>query len=276
MARDPSRAILVGARFLAAVPARFTKREVFVIRRLTTTLFCLILVLPRGAVAQGDAASSQRDAQMQAWSQQDLSTSLRAELEALYSERQTHNSRVASFRQHFQQLVGDYNSSCVGQRLDASAQARCRSKRQTLEQEQANGAEFPQLAAALISRYDDLARQIESHLAANRGADQASWETAWQRARTDALSCSPSNGHGYCSGAGGDYASCQDGYARGFQDGAGARDLRLQRAYDIGHTHGAAGEENVAFNHPDASGSCRIQWVQEYNRGHFDGGQANP
>ena len=263
-------------RFRALVPGRFTTKEVSLIRRFVTTVFFLVLLLPHGADAQGDAASAQRDAQMQAWSQQDLSASLRAELEQLWSERQAHNAWVAAFRQHFQQLVSDFNNSCVGQRLDASAQASCRSKRQTLEQEQESGRQSAGAATALISRYDDLGRRIEGYLAGQRGADQASWETAWQRARMDAVSCSPSNGHGYCSGAGGDYASCQDGYARGFQDGAGARDLRLQRAYDLGHAQGAAGEENVAFNHPDASGSCRIQWVQEYNRGHFDGAQANP
>lgn len=251
-------------------------------RRLTTKLFFLVLLLPSSVAAQSEAAAAQRDARMQAWSQQDLSPSLRAELEALYSQRQAHNANVAIRSQRWQQFrrnIDSYNSRCSSAATGTLSAAReCIRKRQALEREQSElepaGAGYASAAAALIARYDNLSRRIESYLATQRGADQGSWETAWQKGRTDAVSCSPSNGHGYCSGAGGDYSSCQDGYTRGFTDGSAVRDLAMQRAYEIGRSTGAAGEENESFNHPDAAGSCRISWVQEYNRGHLDGRQS--
>jgi len=252
-----------------------------VTRRLTTTLFFLVLFLPSGVAAQGDAASSQRDAQMQAWSRQDLSPSLRAELEAMYSQRQAHNAMVANSSQGWQQFrnnVDSYNNSCGRAATSRPSPTECLSRRRDLDRQKAEldskGAGYARAAAALIARYNDLARRIESYLATQRGADQGSWETAWKKGRTDAVSCSPSNGHGYCSGAGGDYSSCQDGYTRGFTDGAAVRDLAMQRAYEVGRAAGAGGEENASFNHPDAAGSCRISWVQEYNRGHLDGRQS--
>ena len=71
--------------------------------------------------------------------------------------------------------------------------------------------------------------------------------------------------------SGDEYAACDAGYRQGFADGDQIRDAALQRAWQIGNDDAKAGQENASFDHPDAGGTCRIQWTQHYNRGHFQG-----
>lgn len=244
---------------------------------------CLALMLmptPADGVGVDQSEAARRDAELTAlMNAADLPAHLRQEAARIQSARQSVNSRTGQLNQELQALRQEgqrYNSQCRGQ-LSPPEASSCRSWRSRLEsrdqQFRSASQSHSNEAARVDAEYRRFRGEVQAYRAAQQGADQGSWHQAWSRGRQDALNCSPSNAHGHCSGVGGDYASCQDGYSTGFQDGSGLREQRLQQAYQLGNQHGATGRENQSFGHPDAQGPCRIQWIQRYDQGHFEGRQ---
>ena len=247
--------------------------------QLVVSIACLCLVPPAsGQISQ--AEGMQREANLNEWlNDSDLPQHLRAEASRIQSARHAVNSRGSQLGQKWQSFRSDvdrYNSNCAGRRMTTQSEKNsCENLRSNLNSNrarlQSEGSGIQSAAAPVSSAYESLRGAVQSHRAAQSGADQQSWHAAWSKGRADAIGCYPVNAHGYCSGAGGDYTSCQDGYSNGFNDGAASRDQNLERAYAQGMHAAEAGQENAGFGHPDGQGSCRTQWVQEYNRGHFEG-----
>ena len=222
----------------------------------------------------------QREASLNDWlNDSDLPQHLRAEASRIQSARNAVNNRGSQLGQKWQAFRSDvdrYNSNCAGRHMTSQGdKSRCENLRSSLESNRARldseGSSLRSAAAPIHTDYQALHGAVQSHRAAQSGADQESWHTAWSKGREDAIGCYPVNAHGYCSGAGGDYTSCQDGYNNGFSDGTGSRDQTLERAFALGKNAAEAGKDNGGFSHPDGQGPCRTQWVQEYNRGHFEG-----
>lgn len=245
----------------------------FPILAILTSLVCALWFSDAGG-----ADPAGRGSQLDAWmADPDLSPQLRQRAAQLQSQRESHNVRVTSVADRLNDVRRRWESkaqTCQG-RLSAAQRSSCDSAFASLrsEHDRHRSAMDGLMPAynAIVSAFSALQRDVQAYRAAQRGADQRSWDAAWSKGREDARGCYPQNGHGYCSGAGGDYASCSDGYAAGFNDGAGVRDQVLERAYQLGRADAAAGRENASFDHPEARGSCRIQWVEHYDRGHFDG-----
>lgn len=91
----------------------------------------------------------------------------------------------------------------------------------------------------------------------------------------DANGCYPQNAFGHCAGAEPEEQSaCADDYRAGFELGDKRRVLVMDEAYRAGERAGNAGERNNGFTDPRAQGSCRVYWIETYNRGYFQGKQA--
>lgn len=89
----------------------------------------------------------------------------------------------------------------------------------------------------------------------------------------DASQCLQSRGALVCLNAP-DRAACQASYDQGYASGSVKRDTSLQAAYQRGVADKRAGlplQAKVAFNSPDASGPCRIEWINAYSRGYAEG-----
>ena len=246
---------------------------------LLATLLFLALSWAASATAQiSKVEAMRRDAELNQWmNDATLSNALRDEAARVQSARSAVNDRGSRFGQMVQahKLSGDqYNDGCTGRPLTQSERVSCNQRLASLKSERSRlDSEHMQLqrdASSVNADYKALRRDVQSHLAAQAGADQKSWHVAWSQGRQDAIDCSPVNAHGYCSNSGSDYASCQHGYSQGFADGATTRDQMLDRAYALGKRAAQDGKENSSFNHSDAQGACRTQWVQEFNRGYFE------
>ncbi len=253
---------------------------------ITATAIVFFLAAPHLEAQQSDP---QRDAEIAAFYQSGLPAELVQELNSIQAGRDQANAGVASYRAQADALRArgrNYNSNCANQRLTQSQAASCRSTRQSLDQESSSlgqfGAQVSQNVQSVISRYENFKATANAWLtqravAASASPDDqqavgSSGPLAYQQGLADATQCFSSNTAGFCSRFSGDeYAACDAGYRQGFADGDQIRDAALQRAWQIGNDDAKAGQENASFDHPDAGGTCRIQWTQHYNRGHFQG-----
>jgi len=78
-----------------------------------------------------------------------------------------------------------------------------------------------------------------------------------------------------CNGAPADQQNtCIDDYRAGYASGDKRRAMVMNEAFRIGEKAGSEDKPNNSFNDPRADGPCRVQWVETYNRGHFQGKQS--
>jgi hypothetical protein len=88
----------------------------------------------------------------------------------------------------------------------------------------------------------------------------------------DANGCYPQNAFGHCAAAKPEEQSaCTNDYRAGFEVGDKRRALVMDEAYRAGERAGRAGERNGGFADTRAQGPCRLQWIETYNRGYFQG-----
>lgn len=91
----------------------------------------------------------------------------------------------------------------------------------------------------------------------------------------DADGCYPQNAFGHCAGAKPEEQSaCTSDYRAGFEVGDKRRVLVMEEAFRTGERAGRAGERNGGFTDTRAQGPCRLQWIETYNRGYFQGQHA--
>ena len=90
-----------------------------------------------------------------------------------------------------------------------------------------------------------------------------------------ASQCFSQNAGPACAGVTADQQqACVADYRGGYDAGSIQRTLVLQEAFQAGRDAAARAELANGASDPRAQGPCRIEWVQNYNRGHFQGKQA--
>jgi len=98
---------------------------------------------------------------------------------------------------------------------------------------------------------------------------------AYTKGFKDASGCYSQNAGPSCTDAGADQQqACVADYRAGFELGDKQRAMAMQEAYQAGQLAGARGGPANGAADPRAQGPCRTQWVEIYNRGHFQGKQA--
>ena len=98
---------------------------------------------------------------------------------------------------------------------------------------------------------------------------------AYTKGFQDASGCYSQNAGPTCTGAGADQQqACVADYRAGFELGDKQRAMAMQEAYQAGQQAGASGGLANGASDPRAQGPCRTQWIEAYNRGHFQGKQA--
>ena len=88
----------------------------------------------------------------------------------------------------------------------------------------------------------------------------------------DASECYAQNAGPYCMGVAADQQhACVTDYRAGYQVGDKQRTQLMQEASRAGQNAGARGEAANAASNPGAQGPCRVQWIEVYNQGYFQG-----
>lgn len=108
-----------------------------------------------------------------------------------------------------------------------------------------------------------------------QGGAPAKRSEAFSKGFQDASQCYSQNAGPYCSGITGDqWQACLSDYRSGYQVGDKKRQQSMDEAYRVGQSAGAGGGLADADSDPRALGPCRTQWIEAYDRGYFQGGQA--
>ena len=98
---------------------------------------------------------------------------------------------------------------------------------------------------------------------------------AYSRGFADASQCYSQNAGPYCTGVSRDqWESCLSDYRAGFTGGDKQRKQLMADAFQTGRHAGEIGEPANGASDPRAEGACRVQWIETYNRGHFEGEHA--
>ncbi|MHB8727508.1 MAG: hypothetical protein ACYC9K_00550 [Sulfuricaulis sp.] len=109
----------------------------------------------------------------------------------------------------------------------------------------------------------------------NAAATPVKHSEAFTKGFQDASQCYSQNAGPYCSGiTGNQWQVCLSDYRSGYQVGDKQRLQILDEAYRVGQSAGANGLLADAASDPRAAGGCRTQWIEAYNRGYFQGKQA--
>jgi len=88
----------------------------------------------------------------------------------------------------------------------------------------------------------------------------------------DASECYSQNAGPYCMGVAADQQqACVADYRAGYQVGDKQRTRLMKEASRTGQNAGARGEAANAASNPGAQGPCRVQWIEVYNQGYFQG-----
>jgi hypothetical protein len=94
----------------------------------------------------------------------------------------------------------------------------------------------------------------------------------FQKGLRDASQCYESNARVYClSEPTEEQSKCVELYKMGFNAGMFHQKTLLDSAFYFGKQDKKGSKKNQSFNHPDAKGSCRVKWIESYNRGYFAG-----
>jgi len=110
----------------------------------------------------------------------------------------------------------------------------------------------------------------------SKGSNAKSKSAAYTKGFNDASGCYSQNAGPYCIGASAkQQQACLADYRTGFASGDKQQKLALDEAYKAGQHAGASGELVNGASDPRAQGSCRLPWIEAYNRGHFRGKHAN-
>jgi len=120
-----------------------------------------------------------------------------------------------------------------------------------------------------------LGDQTVNGSAANKPNSEKPKSGAYTKGFQEASGCYSQNAGPACTGASADQQqACVADYRAGFELGDKQREMAMQEAYQAGQQAGASGGLANGASDPRAQGPCRTQWVESYNRGHFQGEQA--
>lgn len=79
----------------------------------------------------------------------------------------------------------------------------------------------------------------------------------------------------YCTGVAVEQQqACLADYRSGYEVGQKQRERLMQEAMQAGHLAGGRGELANGASNPLADGPCRVEWIQTYNQGYFQGRHA--
>jgi hypothetical protein len=245
-------------------------------------ILSLVVICPL-ASAQDMASSQQRGSEIAAFFQAGLPPDLHNELIQLSNQRDALNQRASQLNAEGQALSSSYSqwmsnncqnistqaqqNRCNDYREQAQAQARSISNR---GQSQANNV------MAFISAYENFKGRANAALQeriqnTSQNTSGESFTLAYQQGLTDGRGCYPSNAFGFCNRySASEQNFCFDGYRQGFAAGEQIKTQALISAYEQGKRAAQSGQPNDSFNEEQASGSCRVQWIEAFNRGHFE------
>lgn len=92
---------------------------------------------------------------------------------------------------------------------------------------------------------------------------------AWSLGYTDGAGCYSQNAGVRCSAAANEEVdTCLKEYRVGYGAGEKIKKMKLDLAHQRGRGHKAKGEASAAASQPEATGPCRIEWIQRYNNGY--------
>lgn len=106
---------------------------------------------------------------------------------------------------------------------------------------------------------------------ADKNANQPKSE-AYTKGFEHASRCISQNTASVC--VAGQPQTCAADYRTGYDLGSKQRELVLREAYQAGQSAGARGELSNGGADERAQGPCRLDWIQSYNRGHWQGKNA--
>jgi hypothetical protein len=96
--------------------------------------------------------------------------------------------------------------------------------------------------------------------------------TAYSKGFEHASQCISQNAGSSCAGVTAEQQqACVADYRAGYDSGSQQKALVLQEAYQAGRSAASRGELANAASDQRAQGQCRIEWIESYNRGHFQG-----
>lgn len=88
----------------------------------------------------------------------------------------------------------------------------------------------------------------------------------------DASQCYSQNSSSRCAGVAAEQQqACLQDYQAGYQVGDKQRVRLMQEAGQAGRLAGGRGELANAASNPLAEGPCRVEWIESYNQGYFQG-----
>lgn len=101
--------------------------------------------------------------------------------------------------------------------------------------------------------------------------------TVYSKGYEHASSCISQNSGTACAGVtAAEQQHCVSDYNAGYSNGTKKRNLDMDEALRIGEADGAKGALANGPANAKASGPCRVEWIETYNRGYFNGKHAKP
>lgn len=94
---------------------------------------------------------------------------------------------------------------------------------------------------------------------------------AYSKGYSDAGGCYSQNAGNYCMSVSNDQQICLADYRAGYASGEKLREQLMNEAFLAGQRAGSNGELANGASDERAQGPCRTEWIQAYNRGHFQG-----
>jgi hypothetical protein len=92
---------------------------------------------------------------------------------------------------------------------------------------------------------------------------------AFSKGFDHASSCISQNSGAACAGS--TSPTCIADYRAGYDAGSKKQKLMMQEAFQAGKSAGANGEPMSGGESKSAAGPCRVEWIQQYNKGHWAG-----
>lgn len=103
-------------------------------------------------------------------------------------------------------------------------------------------------------------------------ADEPPKSNFYTKGFDHASQCISQNAGTSCSGmSASEQQICIDGYRAGYDAGDKQRIMAMEQAFQAGLTAGARGERQNGGADARAVGQCRQEWIQSYDRGHYQG-----
>ena len=110
----------------------------------------------------------------------------------------------------------------------------------------------------------------------NPNNDVADKSDGYQKGYNHAVNCvSRSAGSSCSAGTAQQTISCVQQYNVGYDAGSTKVQIAMKEAYQSGEVAGRNGQLSNGAADPRASGGCRTEWIESYNRGYFSGKHSN-